>query len=100
MLTARYGTFEMVEDNLVFTAAQKEAVNRILFEERKTPAFDVPVRRVGYEDGCKIYFEDDSFVSCRFSGTEPLLRIFAEARDEHTARAYVNRFREFLAMDS
>lgn len=100
MLTAAYGRYEMVEDNIVFTAEQKETVNRIIFEERRIPEFDVPVRRVGYEDGCKVYFEDDSFVSCRFSGTEPLLRIFAEAREESIARSYIKAFRNLLAMDS
>ena len=41
-------------------------------------------------------FEDDSFVICRFSGTEPLLRIFAEASDAAKAAAYITPFRKLL----
>ena len=33
---------------------------------------------VSREDGCKVYFQDGSWVICRFSGTEPLLRMAAE----------------------
>ena len=42
---------------------------------------------------------DNSFVICRFSGTEPLLRIFAEASDEAAARGFVTAFRELLALE-
>ena len=35
------------------------------------------------------YFEDGSFVICRFSGTEPLLRIFAEDGSADRAEALI-----------
>ena len=57
-----------------------------------------PVEKVSYEDGCKVYFTDGSFVICRFSGTEPLLRIFAEACDEASARELIGRFKSFLSI--
>jgi phosphomannomutase len=71
-------------------------VENILMVEKKLPDFGKPVVRVNYEDGCKVYFEDDSFVICRFSGTEPLLRIFAEAGDHDTAAKYIADFKNFL----
>jgi phosphomannomutase len=37
------------------------------------------VTRVRSDDGFKFYFEDGSWVLVRFSGTEPLLRIYSEA---------------------
>jgi phosphomannomutase len=98
-LEKKYGHFEMVEDNITFTFEQKSTVNRIIFEEKKIPFFGKPVTHVSYEDGCKVYFADGSFVICRFSGTEPLLRIFAEAGDEKTARGYIEAFRDLLALE-
>lgn len=98
-LTAAYGTFRMVEDNITFTPEQKSYVDRVIFVERRLPDFGKPVSRVSYEDGCKVYFADNSFVICRFSGTEPLLRIFAEASDEAAARGFVTAFRELLALE-
>jgi len=98
-LEQKYGHYDMVEDNITFTTEQKTAVNRIIFEEKKIPFFGKPVARVSYEDGCKVYFGDNSFVICRFSGTEPLLRIFAEASDAATAKGYIEAFRDLLAFD-
>ncbi len=99
MLTAKYGRFEMVEDNIRFTAEQKETVDRIIFGERALPVFERPVARISYDDGCKVYFENGGFVVCRFSGTEPLLRIFAEAETADLARGYIDAFRQFLAIE-
>ena len=98
-LEKKYGHFEMVEDNIAFTLEQKSTVRRIIFEERHVPFFGKPVERVSYEDGCKVYFSDGSFVICRFSGTEPLLRIFAEASDANTAKGYIQAFRDLLALE-
>ncbi len=97
-LEAQFGHFEMVEDNLRFAPEYKAVVNRILMEEKKLPDFGEPVVRVSYEDGCKVYFADDSFVICRFSGTEPLLRIFAESKTEERAAGYIKAFKDFLSL--
>jgi phosphomannomutase len=45
-----------------------------------------PVVRVRDDDGTKLYFEGDSWVLLRFSGTEPVLRIFAEAETPEKSR--------------
>ena len=95
-LSAQFGKFVMVEDNLRFEPEYKDTVNDILMVKKQLPDFGKTVVRVNYEDGCKVYFEDDSFVICRFSGTEPLLRIFAESSDKQTATSYITAFREFL----
>ena len=67
-----------------------------IFTEKRVPEFDAGIARIGYEDGCKVYFENGDFVSCRFSGTEPLLRIFAESGDRTAAENYISVFRAFL----
>ncbi len=95
-LEETYGRFVMVEDNLSFAPEKKSEIMDILLKQKLIPEFSIPVSYVGYEDGCKVYFEDDSFVICRFSGTEPLLRIFAEASDKETALGYIKSFKDFL----
>ncbi|MBQ9736459.1 MAG: phosphoglucomutase/phosphomannomutase family protein [Clostridia bacterium] len=97
-LEAKHGSFRMVEANLSFAPERKAEIVRTLMEEKKLPTFENEVVRVGYEDGCKVYFADDSFVICRFSGTEPLLRIFAEAGKEEIAKGYIAAFREMLGL--
>lgn len=91
-----YGSYVMVEDNLCFAPERKGEINKVLMVDKLLPDFGKTVVKVNYEDGCKVYFEDDSFVICRFSGTEPLLRIFAESSDGTDAKKYIAAFRDFL----
>ncbi len=96
-LEEEFGHFEMVEANLSFAKERKPLIQQQLMVEKQLPDFaNATVVRVGYEDGCKVYFADGSFVICRFSGTEPLLRIFAEASDADRAKSYINAFRTML----
>lgn len=95
-LEAQFGKFVMVEDNLRFEPAYKSTIETLVFKKKQLPDFGREVVRVNYEDGCKVYFADDSFVICRFSGTEPLLRIFAESSSAPTAAGYIKAFKEFL----
>lgn len=95
-LETQFGKFIMVEDNLRFEPSYKTVIEDILFKEKRLPDFGKKVARINYEDGCKVYFEDDSFVICRFSGTEPLLRIFAESDNSQSAQGYITAFKEFL----
>lgn len=96
-LSEKYGSFEMVEDNLVFDPAYKDRINNLIMVEKRLPSFDgKTVTRVNYEDGCKVYFDDNSFVICRFSGTEPLLRIFAESGNADSAQKLIDEMKRFI----
>lgn len=93
-----YGKHVMVEDNLRFAAEKKAEIMKLIYEDKALPDFEKEIVRVNYEDGCKVYFADDSFVICRFSGTEPLLRIFAENSNEETAEGYIKAFKTMLSI--
>ena len=62
------------------------------------PAFSCPVEKVSYMDGCKVYFADGGWIIARFSGTEPLLRIFCEIESREQADAACNRMQQFLGV--
>ena len=94
-LKKEYGTFVMVEDDMRFDPAIKPVVQKTLMIDKLLPTFKDEIIRVNYEDGCKVYF-DDGFVICRFSGTEPLLRIFAESTNPVRAKEYIDTFKNFL----
>ena len=98
-LEEKFGHYELVEANLVFAPERKPEIRNTLMVEKKIPTFNKKVVRVNYEDGCKVYFDDNSFVICRFSGTEPLLRIFAEASDPKVAKQYIAAFRTMLDLE-
>ena len=94
-LKKEFGTFVMVEDDMRFAPEVKPMVNKTLMVDKLLPTFKDEITRVNYEDGCKVYFED-GFVICRFSGTEPLLRIFAESTNSVRAKEYIDTFKKFL----
>lgn len=97
-LEAKYGKYKMVEFNLPFAPEAKEDVMKMVMVDRLLPEFMKKVTMVSYEDGCKVYFEDDSFVICRFSGTEPLLRIFAEGKSVAQAQSYIDAWKDLLGL--
>lgn len=95
-LEEKYGRYVMQEGNFTFAPERKPSIERAIMTEKRLPEFDKEIVRVNYEDGCKVYFADGSFVICRFSGTEPLLRIFAEASDAESAQKLVDTTRAFV----
>ena len=50
---------------------------------------DFPLKRIGKQDGYKYYFKDGSWLLIRPSGTEPLLRIYAESSSPRKARTLI-----------
>ena len=83
-----FGELHMAEYDWPLTEARKAEITGRVFEKRDLPAFDVPVDRVSWEDGCKVYF-DEGWIIVRFSGTEPRVRVFAEAETMDRARELV-----------
>jgi len=48
-------------------------------------------------DGVKIWFKDESSILMRPSGTEPIFRIFTEAKFAHTAKKLADQYRAMVA---
>lgn len=97
-LTEQYGSFKMVEKNVRFEPEYKETIKKIVFEEKRLPEFGREIEKISFLDGCKVYFKDGGFIICRFSGTEPLLRIFAESDTEEKAEKSIKAFSDFLGL--
>jgi phosphomannomutase len=62
-----------------FPAEQKETIVARLRASRLDEVAGVTVERIGTEDGFKYELVDGSWLLIRFSGTEPILRIYSEA---------------------
>jgi phosphomannomutase/choline kinase len=84
------GRLYTVEDNLPATADMRIIVPRrieALIAGGQVPS---PLVKVSNYDGTKVYFERDQWALLRFSGTEPVLRIVAEADTPEKARELVD----------
>lgn len=97
-ILAEYGSLVMVERDFRFTEQRKADIQKLLLEEKKLPAFADRIEKVSYLDGCKVYFADGGWIIARFSGTEPLLRIFCEMENRKQADAACNRMQQFLGV--
>ncbi|WP_367569431.1 phosphoglucomutase/phosphomannomutase family protein [Lacrimispora sp.] len=95
-----YGEFYMLERDYRFTPAKKEEIEHLLMEERGLPEIPFDISQVSYMDGCKVYLENGGWISARFSGTEPLLRIFCEMEKEEDAVRICRVMERFLDVES
>ncbi|MCP4165739.1 MAG: NTP transferase domain-containing protein [Chloroflexi bacterium] len=85
MLTHIYGITGKLfsrEVNLPATPDMKVMLPHNLAATTPTHLAGSKIERISAQDGTKFYLENDNWLLLRFSGTEPLLRIFAEADTE------------------
>jgi len=50
----------------------------------------VPVARIDRQDGYKFWFADKGWMLIRFSGTEPLMRVYTETPREASVQAFLD----------
>lgn len=96
----RYGSYYNQERDYRFTQEKKDMIHTLLMEQKQLPIFDQEIDRVSYIDGVKVYFKDDSWICARFSGTEPLIRIFSESSNLQDSLATIDAFERFLGIQA
>ncbi|MBE5958579.1 MAG: phosphoglucomutase/phosphomannomutase family protein [Lachnospiraceae bacterium] len=97
-IEAECGSIHMEERDFKFSAQKKIEMNKLLMEEKKLPELPFEIDRVSYMDGCKVYFKNGGWVIGRFSGTEPLIRVFCEMPEKEDAVKVCEIFEEFLGL--
>ena len=90
------GDIYMEERDYKFTQEKKAEMQKTLMEEKRLPDLPFEVEKVSYLDGSKVYFQNGGWVIARFSGTEPLLRIFCEMPEAEDAKNICGIFEQFL----
>lgn len=96
-LNQKFGKLYMIEADFRFR--EDEIVQlRETIAKQSLPNFGKAISSKRDDDGVKLCFDDDSFVICRFSGTEPVLRIFAEAISKEEAQRLVDIWAESLKL--
>ena len=77
---------------------KKEEIHKILMEDKQIPELPYKIQHVSYMDGSKVYFENGGWVIGRFSGTEPLIRIFCEMPTKEQAIEVCEIYEKFLGL--
>ncbi len=92
----KYGYRIMVENAFSFKEDKKTELVNLLYNEKKLPTFPYKVKNTNYMDGVKVNFENNGWIIARFSGTEPLLRVFAEMPNKEQADNVCQVMKDFL----
>lgn len=93
-----FGMAYMEERDYKFNQEKKELIYDYLMEQKQIPELPYEIEQISYLDGCKVYFKNGGWVICRFSGTEPLLRIFCEMETKEQAGEICQIFEQFLML--
>lgn len=92
------GYIHMEERDYKFSEEKKAEIFQVLMEEKQLPDLPDEIDHISYLDGSKVYFKNGGWVIARFSGTEPLLRIFCEMPDAEDARKVCGIYEAFLSL--
>jgi phosphomannomutase len=83
------GRLHALEENIPATSEMRIVIPRRLEERPVEKIGPYPVLNVSHLDGAKFLLENDNWLLLRFSGTEPVLRIFAEADTPEKGRELI-----------
>lgn len=97
-LAENFGALYMAEYDWALTVKSKREISERIMQARELPDFGIPVKKISYLDGCKVYF-DEGWIIVRFSGTEPRVRIFAEMPTKERARGLVRTMAAFAGLE-
>lgn len=89
-ITKETGTFHNIRVN--FHLDEETDINSVIDRLNSNPPLNLagsPVWRIDTTDGFKFILKDGSWAGLRPSGTEPLVRIYAESKDEKKLKAIV-----------
>jgi len=93
-----FGCYFMEEKDYRFSEEKKNEIYQTLLIDKLIPELPIEVSKISYLDGCKIYFNNGGWIAIRFSGTEPLLRIFCEMPTMGEAKLLCSIFEQFLGI--
>lgn len=94
------GSFSFDRDDLHISQAKKEEVIQTAKENPYKAFGAFPIERIERIDGTKFYISDDEWVLVRPSGTEPVLRVYAQAEDAAAVRRLLDAARETMGISA
>lgn len=97
-IRSEFGGMALAERDYRFSAEKKEELKKLLFSDKALPPIPYEIDRISYLDGLKVYLKNGGWISVRFSGTEPLLRIFSEMETQQQADDFCKICENFLGL--
>lgn len=93
-----YGTHHFLEDSMVPTGNYLENLHSLgtVGTDMVSDVFNTPVETVSDLDGVKVRFSNSDWVLCRPSGTEPVVRMYAESASIEMGTHYIHCMKQIL----
>ncbi len=82
-----------------YTKKQKEYIDKTLFVENKVPTHRFEVEKIVFDKYIKIYYKNGNWSLIRFSGTEPILRIYVEGNSLQEANLMIDDWKQLLGLE-
>jgi phosphomannomutase len=93
-LREKLGDWHYLRVDVRYPTAERQAIADRVAAAKPTALDGSPVTSIGTLDGYKYYAEDGSWLLIRFSGTEPLLRIYTETTSPERVQRLLAQGRE------
>jgi phosphomannomutase len=97
-LQDKVGTFYYDRVDIHFDASQRDAILKRVVESQPDAIDGSKVVSLNTVDGHKLTLEDGSWLLIRFSGTEPLLRIYTETTDRNRVQRILREGRRIAGV--
>lgn len=97
-MDAEFGKFYFARDDYHLTDEKIRAVKELAARESVKEVSGIRLTRFDHLDGTKMYFEDESWLLVRASGTEPLLRVYAEAHSKQRISQLLNFAKKYFEL--
>ena len=92
------GRLDFDRRDITYDPGKREAVLKALESAAPDSIAGVPVVGADAEDGKRFHLEDNAWVLVRFSGTEPLLRIYCEANSPELVQSILDEMQDMLGV--
>lgn len=97
-IKSEYNGMPLLEKDYRFSEEKKVEIKTTLLEKKELPEIPFEIDNISYLDGLKLYFKNGGWVSVRFSGTEPLLRMFSEMPSVEETVQIADVFETYLSL--
>ncbi|MDD4816081.1 MAG: hypothetical protein PHQ62_02980 [Clostridia bacterium] len=89
---------EVAEFAYSITEQKRQEILQKVFANKNLPQTPQPILQAIYDDGAKFVFENGYWAVIRFSGTENVVRIFAEMKNKQECNKYIKIFEDFISV--
>ena len=81
---------------LVIDQNSKNKLTKFIKDFNKDNLFDLEIKSIDKKDGLKINLNDNSWLLLRLSGTEPVVRIYCESKNEKSVNDLISNFIKYI----